>query len=393
MLLELIRKRYYSDIPEIHFWDVVKADPTSLGGKRIGRYSKWLFRIYRELPIVERFVEEDLPKVTEYLKSFDRYKGRLPENKRDINVYRGLPDLYLAIKPLFDRDKPITKMEVIRDIKAGAEKVYEDERWLVVIPHTEEAACLYGAHTQWCTAAREHNYFKQYDKQGSLYINIDKQNNRKYQFHFESQQFMDETDKPIERDILATIGATNGLKMFYKNRLNSVDFLQFSREVGPFSEGFAPVRLNGKWGFIDKSGREVILPKYERVGIFCEGFARVQLNGKWGYIDKNCREVIPPKYDYIDGFSEGFAPVRLNGKWGFIDKNRREVIPPKYDSVLDFSEGFARVKLNGKWGFIDKKGTNVLPCMYDNVYPFSGWPTWVILNGERILIDKSGLRV
>ena len=258
MLLELIRKRYYSDIPEADFLKVVKADPTSLGGKRIGRYSKWLFRLYRELPIVERFIEEDLPKATAYIKAFDRHKGRLPENKRDINVYKSLSDLYLAIKPLVDRDKPITKMEVIKEIKSGAEKVYEDDRWLVVIPHTEAAACLYGAHTQWCTAAREHNYFERYNKDGYLYINIDKRDNRKYEFHFESNQFMDETDKAIEKDVLEIIGATNGLKMFYKNRLSPVDFLQFSREVGQFSEGFAPVRLNGKWGFIDKSGREVV---------------------------------------------------------------------------------------------------------------------------------------
>ena len=361
MNIELIRKRYYSDIPEMDFWIIVKSDPTSLGGKRIGRYSKWLFRLYRELPIVERFVEEDLPKATAYLKAFDRYKGRLPENKRDINVYRGLPDLYLGIKPFIDRDKPITKMEVIRDIKAGAEKVYEDERWLVVIPHTKEAACLYGAHTQWCTAGRENNFFEAYDKQGNLYINIDKQNNRKYQFHFESRQFMDETDKPIEKDILEFIGATNALKMFYKNRLSPVDFLQFSRVVWAFSEGYAAVQLNDKWGFIDNTGREVIPPKYDNVWSFIEGFAAVKLNDKWGFIDKTGREVIPSKYDWVGDFIEGLARVQLNDKWGFVDKNGREVIPPKYDTVWNFSEGAARVQLNDKWGFVDKNGREVIP--------------------------------
>ena len=50
--------------------------------------------------------------------------------------------------------------------------------------------------TQWCTAADGNNQFNYYNSQGPLYININKADNEKYQFHFESDQFMDETDTP-----------------------------------------------------------------------------------------------------------------------------------------------------------------------------------------------------
>ncbi|EOA6136260.1 WG repeat-containing protein, partial [Campylobacter coli] len=36
--------------------------------------------------------------------------------------------------------------------------------------------------------------------------------------------------------------------------------------VGNFSEGLAGVELNGKWGFIDKSGKIVIEPKFDDIG-------------------------------------------------------------------------------------------------------------------------------
>ena len=46
-----------------------------------------------------------------------------------------------------------------------------------------------------------------------------------------------------------------------------------------FSEGFAPVMQDGKWGFIDRSGRLVIAPQYDRVLPFAEGLAQVRMRG------------------------------------------------------------------------------------------------------------------
>ncbi|MDR2409638.1 MAG: WG repeat-containing protein [Bacteroidales bacterium] len=47
--------------------------------------------------------------------------------------------------------------------------------------------------------------------------------------------------------------------------------------------------------------------KYDYVGDFSEGLAYVELNGKYGYIDKTGTEVIPLKYDDAWGFSEGLS--------------------------------------------------------------------------------------
>ena len=52
---------------------------------------------------------------------------------------------------------------------------------------------------------------------------------------------------------------------------------------------------------------------------------------KYGYIDKTGREVIPCKYDDANVFSEGLAKVKKSGKRGFIDKTGREVVPFIYD--------------------------------------------------------------
>ena len=131
--------------------------------------------------------------------------------------------------------------------------------------------------------------------------------------------------------------------------------------------------------------------EYDYVAEYSEGLAWVRLNGKFGFIDKSGTEVIPCKYNYAYSFSEGLAGVLLNGKYGFIDKMGTEVTPCKYDDAGSFHEGLAAVALNGKYGFIDKSGTEVIPCKYDDAYPFSEGRALVVLNGKLGTVDKSGV--
>ena len=66
--------------------------------------------------------------------------------------------------------------------------------------------------------------------------------------------------------------------------------------------------------------------KYNSVYDFSEGLAGVETNDKWGFVNKSGKEVIPCKYDDVYDFSEGLAGVKMNGKWGFVNKSGKEVI-------------------------------------------------------------------
>ena len=148
-----------------------------------------------------------------------------------------------------------------------------------------------------------------------------------------------------------------------------------------FMDGLALVKLNGKYGFVNKEGKEIISLKYDDAGNFKEGLAPVKLNNKWGYINIEGKEVIPLKFDstFPEYFNEGLAKVKKEidriktddslfsvhiYKYGFINKEGKEVIPFKYDDASDFSEGLARVLLNHKEGFINKEGKVVIPFKY-----------------------------
>lgn len=55
-------------------------------------------------------------------------------------------------------------------------------------------------------------------------------------------------------------------------------------------EGLAVVKLNDRYGFVDKTGKEVISPKYDSVGYFSEGLVTVLLKGNLGFVDKTGKE-------------------------------------------------------------------------------------------------------
>lgn len=163
--------------------------------------------------------------------------------------------------------------------------------------------------------------------------------------------------------------------------------------VGLFQDGLALVKLNGKYGFIDKTGIEVIPLKYDDAISFQNGLAHVRLNGKHGFINKTAQVIIPFIYTNAESFSEDLAKVAKNGKWGFIDKLGQEIIPFIYEDGNSFSEGLALVELNGKHGFINKSGNEVIPFIYQLAYSFSQGLARVLKNNKWGVIDKRGQEV
>ena len=64
--------------------------------------------------------------------------------------------------------------------------------------------------------------------------------------------------------------------------------------------------------------------EYDDFRDFSEGFAAVELDGKWGFVNENGEEVGPCEYDEVGDFSEGFAAVELDGKWGKVNTRGEE---------------------------------------------------------------------
>jgi len=150
-------------------------------------------------------------------------------------------------------------------------------------------------------------------------------------------------------------------------------------------------------GLILSDGRILAYPTYEGLSTFREGLARYVRDGKAGFIDPTGREVIPARYDDARSFHEGLACVMLDGKWGYVDRNGHIVIKPQYDRADDFSEGLAAVGVGppgaGAFGAVDCKGRVMVPFQYDNISSFHGGLAEVHKGRHFGYVDRTGRTV
>lgn len=122
-------------------------------------------------------------------------------------------------------------------------------------------------------------------------------------------------------------------------------------------------KRDGKWGYLNSKGEEVIAPKYDKCDEFTsEGLAHVFDEGKkqHGFINTK-GEFIQPKTicDNLESYSNGLARAKVKGKWGYLDVDGNLAIPAKYDKATDFKQSHATASIGDKYFVLDTKGTEI----------------------------------
>jgi hypothetical protein len=116
------------------------------------------------------------------------------------------------------------------------------------------------------------------------------------------------------------------IKTWLENNSNNGHNVKYD-QVREFKNGFAAVKLNEKWGFIDTTGKEIGNIKYDKVFDFdITDCAVVELNGKRGIINKYGLGVCPIQYIEVWAVRKDFYQVNLNHHYGYIDLNGKEYI-------------------------------------------------------------------
>ena len=164
------------------------------------KYLEWIARNWDTSgPNEEGETEHNLKEILLAVSKFDNQSQRL--ELKDLNQYRDIDQLFDALKKVGETARRTV------DITDDVEKIYEDNRFVVVSPKTHTASCYYGAGTKWCTAAKDTtSHFSTYKGSGELYYIIDKTLptsspyykvalNKKIAGH--TEDYWDVKDKPI----------------------------------------------------------------------------------------------------------------------------------------------------------------------------------------------------
>lgn len=263
---EVIKPKLTKD----EFYKLVQADPTTnlnnvnlstasqeeLADVKAGKYVPWIIKHYlqpkteraygepgyeQEVKVMKDRFMEDLYKITDDLAKFHKFKNRI-QGEKDLNkltpedLYDKVKDFSLEKKKASDSEKK----EAAKSFKhPGGEIAFKGKNWTVAkITDPGElgrdAACFYGGYhlepskkeTRWCTSSPGlPQWFYKHIKQGPLYVILP--NNwsgevgeksglpaERYQFHFQSNQYMDPADRPI--DLIKFLSENEELKDFFK---------------------------------------------------------------------------------------------------------------------------------------------------------------------------------
>ena len=339
------------------------ADPTTVQNSRgvfAGKYCVWIGNQY----VNGKLKVGDIPELKKALKTYNINKSQITT---PINNIGSLSDLITIISDYTDDFKATRQLS---KGEQALEKVYEDAEWVVYIPHTYEASRKIGGDTNWCTASSDDRYFNMYTKDGPLYVNIRKSDGSKYQFHFDSRQFMNAVDEPVD---LKKFPFSKGLLNFYKTICSYFDaIINYGGDLDEFKYNIARIYSNGQYNYVNIKG-ELLSPKqwfdeatdfylqYDdggpcaQVNIYNKGTNFLLPNGK----------LVSPNiwFDAIYEFKCGWARCYAENEGGcnYVNRDGQFLLPQWVKDGFDFFKGYARIVFGKNiLNLIDTKGNLVL---------------------------------
>ena len=314
-------------------FDTTNYSLENLKNVQPGQYVNWLLKNF-EKPLLDdtgdlsrarSLFMEDLFKVTEDLVKFTKYKQYFPVENRDINKFT--PDTLFTFLNNFELPERVKeklkKSEVKKEIRkerkgfehpGGKVEFVGNDYTVIKIEgdndKSRDAACWYGGYyhhekgeSRWCTSPENSNYFRNYIKDGPLYVILANDDagkvgqstglpQERYQFHFPSNQFMDRLDHSINLIDFLNNKAPD-LKEYFKpefanglvERGNKVDISYPNSSAGKYIAlyGFEELIQNlpdsvTEFGFVNKSSDKLAFDIPASIGKFKQ-LTMLQLDG------------------------------------------------------------------------------------------------------------------
>jgi 8-oxo-dGTP pyrophosphatase MutT (NUDIX family) len=206
------------------------------------QYTAWIVGNYTRGDI-QRW-EDIKSRTVPALKRYHALKkgNKLQPEDKDIGRVKGLSQLediiekYAEVDTTSKRQQEVSREQQFFDAKEAV-LIYNDANVKVVSPKTEETSKYFGVNTRWCTAAESGNMFNYYNRQGPLYIVLFKAENKRFQFHFETAQYMDELDHgvntielvrqyPILKKIFSGIAEKAITSQYNRATMNALAFIE-----------------------------------------------------------------------------------------------------------------------------------------------------------------------
>ena len=349
--------------------------------------------------IVDRLSPEKVRTMFDFNKIHDHFSDKKTEDKinsrpKDINSFTNLVDLNYFNEQY---NEYVENVQTEKDIKKEADKIYEDDRFLIIRPLSHKSSCYYGANTTWCTTSEGHDdYFNRYTSKGKLYYIIDKKSSDKtygkmallvpfgngtpevynQEDHGEKFSFLLErfapikdeiqklTDKGDDYETLKKVKGNPKLSMY--ESLNSDLFDRFDGEnvILNFSD-----ELTNFLKLMEEEVGEDVIGHYD-----------------WAYTNPH-GDFFYETYRFDDDMSEGYPLYNLNEKHISLLRSIVEIIEPE---LLKYFDGDTIIRDGNGDEILAKFIKEGLPKLYEDFgYLYSQAEDTSIHEGIKNYVDEN----
>ena len=164
---DVYTKRISGELPGIEkiYYDEIVPGSASINPNH--KYLDWITKNWSPTDVEGDEITHNLKEILLAVSKFDTQNQRL--KIKDLNQYRDIDQLFDTLQKLGQTARRTV------EISDEVDRIYEDNRFVVVVPKTHKSSCYYGAGTKWCTASKDtDSHFSNYKSGGELYYIIDK---------------------------------------------------------------------------------------------------------------------------------------------------------------------------------------------------------------------------
>ena len=191
--------------------------PEDIEDNQKGLVVTWLARLARDLETgyMTQFLEGNPPGRDPWndFEMFFHYQQFMGE--KDLNRIADLDELSQVVRAARPQIEKHQEGKDYGDVSKGTEVFRDDDEWFIAALHNKGAACSFGKGTDWCTAAPGLDYFADYYEENDPLFYFENRDPEatyagtekwayppptaapRFQFHYGSQQFMDEADRQV----------------------------------------------------------------------------------------------------------------------------------------------------------------------------------------------------
>jgi hypothetical protein len=131
-------------------------------------------------------------------------------------------------------------------------------------------------------------------------------------------------------------------------------------------EQLLPVKIDHKWGYINRQAQVVIAPVYDHAGDFLDSSHAVTVTGgKAGLIDRKGKVVLQHRYDGLRFLTRGFFAMQKDSLWGITDSSGRIILNCSARHIRPVKRGQFLVKIGEHAGVVDHTGRTIIPARLD----------------------------